>query len=90
MVAGGKKFKRWYELQKVAGLAGDKPSRRLELRQDLVTSASGDQACNSVDWTCTVKSRPVSLSLTHQWGLGFMKACDVGFWVFEMFWVDWD
>ena len=84
-VTDGKKFKQWSELQKITGLAGDKPSRRFELRQDLVTSASGNQACNSVDWACTVKSRPISLSLNHQRVLGFMKACDVGFWVIEMF-----
>ena len=34
-----------------------------------------------------MKSKPISLSLTHQWVLGLRKANDVGFCVFEMFWV---
>ena len=89
-VVGGKKFKQWSELQKVTGLASDKPSRRLEWRQDLVTFVSGDQTCNSVDWACIVKSKPNSSSSNHRWVLGLRKACDVGFWVFGMFGVDFE
>ena len=80
-----KKFKWWSEFQNIFGLAGDKPIRCLEWQQGPVASASGNQAYNSVDWACIVKSRSISLSLTHQWVLGFEKACDIGFWVFEMF-----
>ena len=83
-VTGGgrwEKFKRCPELQKVAALAGDKPSHYSEWRHDLVASASGNRACKPVDWACIVKFRPISLSLNHQWVLGFVKACDVGFWV---------
>ena len=56
----------------------------------LIAAESGDSACNPVDSACAVKSKPTSLSLNHQWVLGFVGACGVRFWVIWKVWVNFE